>query len=261
MNCLPKVLFFGKGGSGKSTVISLLAHSLVRRGFKTLVIDSDESNTTLYRMLGLNSPLKTLVDFMGGRKKVSNALFKGVNKLNWKMPDSLNFNNLPSECVVWKDDLGLLVIGKVGDYGSGCACPFNALAREFLKRLKLKDREIVFIDTDAGIEHFGRAVEEACDLLLLIIDPTYESIVLADKSEKLASKVNKALYFILNKVDDETVKILEEQLRKEKILGSIRYEPEVTKKNLTGNSLETIKLSETEKIAEDLIMIINNFKA
>ncbi len=261
MNCLPKVLFFGKGGSGKSTVISLLAHSLVRRGFKTLVIDSDESNTTLYRMLGLNTPVKTLVDFMGGRKKVSNALFRGVDELDWKIPDLLNFNDLPSECTIWKDKLGLLIIGKVGDYGSGCACPFNALAREFLKRLVLKDKEIVLIDTDAGIEHFGRAVEEACDLLLLIIDPTYESIVLADKSKKLASKINKTLYFILNKVNNETVNILREQLEEERVLGSISYNAEITKKNFLGESLENIRLNDVEKLTDKLMRIIDNFKA
>jgi len=255
---LPKVLFFGKGGSGKSTITSLLAYSFVRKNFRTLVIDSDESNTTLYRMLGLESPSKTLVDLMGGRKKVSNFLFRGEGELDWKLPDSFGFNDLPKECVAWKGNLGLLVIGKVGEYGSGCACPFNALAREFLKRLELNDKEIVLIDTDAGIEHFGRAVEEACDLLILTVDPTYESIVLAEKAEKLAHQVNKKLYMILNKVDGETERILREKLRGKNVLGSINYDAEIAKKALIGESMEDIRLDNVEKITGELIALINS---
>ena len=39
-----KVAVCGKGGSGKSTVTTLLAKELAGRGRKVLVIDSDESN-------------------------------------------------------------------------------------------------------------------------------------------------------------------------------------------------------------------------
>ena len=39
-----KIAVCGKGGCGKSTVTSLLAKALARRGKEILVIDSDESN-------------------------------------------------------------------------------------------------------------------------------------------------------------------------------------------------------------------------
>ena len=38
-----KIAVCGKGGCGKSTVTSLLAKALARRGKEILVIDSDES--------------------------------------------------------------------------------------------------------------------------------------------------------------------------------------------------------------------------
>ncbi len=47
-----KVTICGKGGCGKSTVTSLLAKALARRGNEVLVIDSDESNYGLHRQLG-----------------------------------------------------------------------------------------------------------------------------------------------------------------------------------------------------------------
>ena len=38
-----KVMISGKGGSGKSTVATMLAKSLVSDGYRVLVIDADES--------------------------------------------------------------------------------------------------------------------------------------------------------------------------------------------------------------------------
>ena len=39
-----KISVCGKGGSGKSTVVSLLALQSAARGIQTLVVDADESN-------------------------------------------------------------------------------------------------------------------------------------------------------------------------------------------------------------------------
>jgi len=40
--------------------------------------------------------------------------------------------------------------------GEGCACPMGALARNFLKNTETTPEDIVLVDTEAGIEHFGR---------------------------------------------------------------------------------------------------------
>lgn len=46
-----KITVCGKGGCGKSTVTSLLAKALARRGKEVLVIDSDESNYGLHQRM------------------------------------------------------------------------------------------------------------------------------------------------------------------------------------------------------------------
>jgi CO dehydrogenase nickel-insertion accessory protein CooC1 len=51
-----KLSVCGKGGSGKSTVVTLLARQAAARGRAVLVIDAHESNTGLYRMLGFDHP-------------------------------------------------------------------------------------------------------------------------------------------------------------------------------------------------------------
>jgi len=47
-----KISVCGKGGSGKSTLVSLLASAAQTRGLTTLVIDSDESNSGLFSIAG-----------------------------------------------------------------------------------------------------------------------------------------------------------------------------------------------------------------
>jgi CO dehydrogenase maturation factor len=44
-----KVSVCGKGGSGKSTIVTLLTNEVLARGYQVLVVDSDESNSGLYR--------------------------------------------------------------------------------------------------------------------------------------------------------------------------------------------------------------------
>jgi CO dehydrogenase maturation factor len=56
-------------------------------------------------------------------------------------------------------------------FGEGCACPFNFLARTVLKNLLLGEKEVVLVDTDAGIEHLGRGVEEGCNAIVAVADP------------------------------------------------------------------------------------------
>jgi ATPase subunit of ABC transporter with duplicated ATPase domains len=84
---MPKVLVCGRGGSGKSTLVTMLARILGERS-KVLVVDTDESNLGLGKMLGLQVPAETLMDTLGGKKAVMGelmAMLKGEGKEEVKM--------------------------------------------------------------------------------------------------------------------------------------------------------------------------------
>lgn len=51
-----KVCVCGKGGSGKSTLVALLAGAFRRLEKQVIVLDSDESNASLYWLLGIENP-------------------------------------------------------------------------------------------------------------------------------------------------------------------------------------------------------------
>jgi len=51
-----KISVCGKGGSGKSILTSLLANQAISRGLGVFVVDSDELNSGLFKMLGFENP-------------------------------------------------------------------------------------------------------------------------------------------------------------------------------------------------------------
>ena len=84
-----KVLICGKGGCGKSTVAALLTANMQKRGKRVFLVDADESNIGLYRMLGLDIP-EPLMDHLGGEKRIpgkSECLRAYARRLIWSVPE------------------------------------------------------------------------------------------------------------------------------------------------------------------------------
>ena len=235
-----KILICGKGGSGKSTIVSLLAKDLETKGYRVLVVDTDESNYGLSAQLGLEKP-KELMDQLGGKKTVVNKMWAG-RSAGEKAPifnESWGIDEIPSECVSKKDNLYLLQIGKVKHFGEGCACPMGGLSRDFLSRLKLGPKDIAVIDTEAGVEHLGRGVASSVDVLLLVLDPSYESIRLSEKISAMAKEANKSVYFVLNKMDKATADKISNKIGKDRVVSFIPFSQTIQDKGLSGEELDT----------------------
>jgi CO dehydrogenase maturation factor len=137
-----------------------------------------------------------------------------------------------------KGGINLLAIGKIRDFGEGCACPFNALSADFLRMLELREDEFALVDTDAGVEHFGRGVEAGCDLILIVIDPSQESIRLAEKVTKISESAGKPLYYVLNKTDNETERFLLDSVDQSKVVSVIPADKRVFRNCLIGEELD-----------------------
>ncbi len=242
-----KIFVSGKGGSGKSTVSSLLAKELSERGKRVLVVDNDESNFGLHSQLGLSLP-KDFMYYFGGKDN----LFEESEKIQ----DGIEISELPDEYLSHENNLSLLAIGKISEYGEGCACPMNVLSGEFLKKLSLGEDDILIVDMDAGVEHFGRKVEEGADVILAVVDPTRESIKLSEKIANFGEEIEKNVYFILNKMDGDAEDIILESIDEEKVLGILPRDERVFEAGLKGEKLD-LELEEIEKVADSLLEIEN----
>ncbi|MFW6122079.1 MAG: P-loop NTPase, partial [Petrotogales bacterium] len=234
-----KILLCGKGGSGKSTIASLIAKNLATKGYKVLVVDTDESNYGLSTQLGMQNP-KELMEQLGGKKKVVNEMLSAMStgKQSPIFSDSWTIDEIPKECVSKKGGIYLLQIGKVKHYGEGCACPIGGISRDFVYNLQLGQRDVVIIDTEAGIEHLGRGIESGVDIILMVLDPSYESIKLSQKVQTMANEANKSVYFILNKIQEKFALKMLNKMDKTHVIAQIPFDESIQEKGLAGEELD-----------------------
>jgi len=229
-----KIAVCGKGGSGKSTVIALLAQEAKKRGIKTLVVDSDESNSGLYRMLGFESPPAPLLELVGGKK----SLKQKMSQPNIFAQTEITAASIPEQYILQRDGLRLVAIGKILQALEGCACPMGVLSREFLKKLKLGPDELAIVDMEAGVEHFGRGGEISIDEILIVIEPPLESITVGEKILELSREIGiKNIRAIMNKVPSAEIadrlraRVEENSLG---VVGCLYYDADIFKASLEG---------------------------
>ena len=87
------------------------------------------------------------------------------------------------------DGVQLLVMGGVRQAGGGCLCPETALVQAAVAGMRLSAEDVVFMDTHAGVEHFGRSLARGFDAALVVVDPTYNAVAVGRESSVLASEL------------------------------------------------------------------------
>ncbi len=257
-----KIAVCGKGGSGKSVVTRLLADGLRARGNRVLVVDSDESNTGLHRMLGFDSPPKALTELLGGKQKLEDELIERVRAGESEMSidlirEEMQLADLPPEYMLEEDGIRLVNIGKILMALEGCACPMAIVSRSFLKKLRLEPDEVAVVDLEAGVEHFGRGVETSIDCVLVVVEPSIDSLEVAEKISELSSQIDIAdVWVVLNKITSgEIADRLRDYLDKRdiRVIGSIHQEPEIFESCLEGRPIRgRVAAEDVDKILDFL---------
>ena len=239
----------------------LLAKALADRGYHPQLIDADESNMGLRHMLGITTEPKSLTEFLGGKPAISQKLRASFQSGSDEpqigiLPEKqIHIADIPSECIAETDNIRLLNIGKIEHTMEGCACPMGALARDLLDKLVLGEQDVVITDHEAGIEHFGRGVEKGIDTVIIVVEPSFESVLLAEKINALAASLNARVIVVLNKMTPETEESMTEELEKRGISVdcSIPYDSGVFKACLNGKALSGLQ---AEKEVNELVEVL-----
>ncbi|HHV24521.1 MAG: zeta toxin family protein [Methanosarcina sp.] len=258
-----RIAVCGKGGSGKSTISALLAKEMAKTK-NVLVLDIDESNYGLHSQLGMAAP-RDLMEYFGGKKgfrekqrapKTTSPggltlMGSSIQQQSRFFKKKWGFSDLPPEFVEEKENLRLMAVGKIHDFGEGCACPMGVLTREFLENLDLGKDDVVIVDTEAGTEHFGRGVDKVFDLILVVVDPSYESLKLSKKFGEFGVQCGCKVYFVLNRVEPDIREEMLDAVNGLKVVAEIPAKREIFKASLKGEELD-FELDEIKKLAEFL---------
>jgi CO dehydrogenase maturation factor len=233
-----KIAICGKGGSGKTTFTVLLARALAEGGSSVIVLDADESNPGLGRLLGLDGqpmPLRGLIKIQQPAGSVRDDPL--MQREEFYMED------LPLKYVAGGNGLRFIMAGKIEDPFQGCGCSVAAAARDVVEKLRLRDGEVMLIDMEAGVESFGRGVERLADTVLAVVEPSYESIVLAEKINFMSQGMGIGRAgAVLNKIPTPalgTKTQAELEKRLVKVFGSVGQHADLAEAGFEGKPLDS----------------------
>jgi len=261
-----RILFCGKGGSGKSTLVAMIAVALKHLGYHVVVLDGDASNPEgLVRLLfggGVEDEPTPLIEFFGGVQRVTCPVDdpSPLTRLGDSDPVPQRRIDLTEELdstyYLQDGSLRLLQAGKIETYGQGCDGPLEKVVRDFM----IAGDFVSLIDEKAGVEHFGRRIPDRMDMILGVLDCTRESVSIARRISSFAKTTGiDNVLFVLNKTEsqamtDQMMDLLGEL--RGKVIGSIPYEPALVSAALAGkrleNAMSTERVARTVRRLEDI---------
>lgn len=195
----------GKGGVGKTTVVSNLASALTEVGQNVIAVDANLTTPNLGLHLGYHLAGKTLHDVLRGKAKLNQAIYS--HPFGFKiLPASMSINDLQNV------DVGRLPSAVLGLMGKA---------------------DYVLMDSAAGLGREALSAMQASNEILVVTNPDLPSVADALKVVKLAENTDKKVSgVVVNRVRGKWHELSDTEIEKtlgHKILATIPEDRNVAK--------------------------------
>jgi CO dehydrogenase maturation factor len=244
-----RVIATGKGGVGKTTIVSTLSRLLSRQGHNVLLFDTDPS-MNLAMTMGI--PFNDIATIAGDKAEIVKELNDHDHRID---VDEL----IADHSAVGDDGVRVVIMGTVASGGSGCLCSPISMVKYIIQSLMFNPRgyDIVIVDSQAGPEILGRGLATSFDCNLVVTEAMPKAMEVTRQVLKLSRDLNiKKVMLVLNKMqDDKDLEMVTQELgiEKEDII-TIRDDNDV--RNADRNSTSILDDRPDSQTVKDIGKII-----
>lgn len=242
-----KIAVSGKGGVGKTTIASSLVKLFAKSHEMVYAIDADP-DACLAAAVGIDqetienlTPVVEMKDIIAEKSGGDGAFYS----LNPEMDE------LFKDYSIEMDNIRFFRMGGIKQGGSACYCRENTFLNAFVSNLLFDKKSAVIMDMGAGIEHLTRGTARSVDIMLVVVEPSKNSVNTANLVKKLAFDIGiKKVRIIGNKIRNEKEKeFIKNSFHAEEILGFVSFDEDVwdsamdkgPASNLQGALLDSMK--------------------
>jgi CO dehydrogenase maturation factor len=236
----------GKGGTGKTAVIAMMARALVDTGRagKLLIIDADPA-------LGQLSALGARVDRTMGqvREDIIRTARKGNQEAKIELAEKLDY--MVFEALSEMPEFALLAMGRTETLG--CYCPVNSLLRGAIEKLS-ESFDTILVDGEAGLEQINRQVVRRLDALFIVSDPTSRAIETAAQVKHMVEVEHiiecKRMGLLFNRVmgNEDLLQAAAAKIGVP-VLGYIPQDPQIAAFDLVGKPITSLPADSMAQVA------------
>ncbi len=265
-----KIALAGKGGTGKTTVTTLIT-SYLAKDAKVLAFDID-SNENLAHSLGFSSESISKLERI---RNFYNDIFNYTKTdFDWKIrkytpqPDANYYffkngtmDSFLKKITITKGNVSVGHLGTVSEENRGIEnmCESYTLMRIFLNHLKEDKKDFVIADLAAGNDLLTRATVMNMDEIILVVEPASKNLTVAkDILISLEKLLFTRIYIVVNKsFDEKDIKLVQKELKVDKkFITRIPFSKELlmldNKNDLTFDSAPKEVRKEIEELLENI---------
>ncbi len=249
---MKRLVSVGRGGSGKTTFVALMAKYLIEIGETPLLLVDVDPDQNLGEMIEVDLKRE-------GKKTISELLIetfleKGGTTIG--VPPSERIESQIWEKGLYEgDSFDLIAVGT--KFIEGCYCLPDAALKKALEGLTKTYRHVL-VDSPAGLEHLNRRVTSQIDDIFDIIDPSQKSFSHIERAYRVAKEVKIDFENFYVVAGYRVPKELEAEVKKRiklPYLGKIAYDRDVEKYVLSGKSLFELPLSSPAYVSVKGLMV------